>query len=315
MKMEYITLNNTDLKVSRFCMGGCPIGNYGWGKKIREQDFIKVIHDAIDSGINYFDTADTYGLGQSERTLAKGIKGHRNDLVIQSKFGVRVENGKTFYDNSPEYIHSALDASLARLDTDYLDVYVMHYWDGKTPPDEIVFELEALKKAGKIRCFGLSNIALKDLPVWSKYKDSFANIQYEFSLACRNHEVEIFQANKLLNVTPMTWGSLGQGVLTGKYDASCVFGSEDRRSRDSYPNFHGNKLLKNLEIVEVLRKISGAREKTITACALRFILDYIKDSVVIVGIKSSEQLFSNLESLNWTLTEEELSELNEISNS
>lgn len=311
--MEYINLKNTSLKVSRFCMGGCPIGNYGWGKKINEQDFIKLIRDAIDRGINFFDTADTYGLGQSERTLAKGIKGHRNDIVIQSKFGVRVENGKTFYDNSPGYIKAALEGTLSRLGTDYLDIYVMHYWDGKTPPEEIVAELEELKKAGKIRYLGLSNIMLENLPDWSKYKGEFANIQYEFSLACRKHEKKIITANDMLDVTPMTWGSLGQGILTGKYDASCTFGSEDRRSRDTYPNFHGDKLLKNLEIVEVLRGISETRGKTVSSCALRFILDYIKNSVVIVGVKSPEQLLANLESLGWSLTDEELSALDKIS--
>ena len=98
--MEYITLKNSDLKVSRFQMGGCPMGGYGWGQT-NEEDFLKAISVALSNGVNFFDTADTYGLGQSEITLAKGIKGKRQDDIIQSKFGVRVENGKTDYDNSP----------------------------------------------------------------------------------------------------------------------------------------------------------------------------------------------------------------------
>lgn len=106
--MEYVTLRNSDLKVSRLCMGGCPMGGYGWGES-DEQGFIDAIHAALDSGVNFFDTADTYGLGWSEETLAKGLGTCRHEAVIQSKFGVRVMEDmvgrKTIYDNSPDYIH------------------------------------------------------------------------------------------------------------------------------------------------------------------------------------------------------------------
>ena len=97
--MEYITLQNTDLRVSRFCMGGCPMGGYGWGS-VQESELLDAIHAALDAGVNFFDTADTYGLGQSERTLAKGLGSRRGDVVIESKFGVRVGGGKTVYDLS-----------------------------------------------------------------------------------------------------------------------------------------------------------------------------------------------------------------------
>ena len=100
--MEYITLPGSDLRVSRFCMGGCPMGGYGWGQ-VHEDELIDAIHAALDAGVNFFDTADTYGLGQSERTLAKGLGSRRGDVVIGSKFGVRVGGGKTVYDNTPAY--------------------------------------------------------------------------------------------------------------------------------------------------------------------------------------------------------------------
>ena len=101
--MEYITLKNSNIRVSRLCMGGCPMGQYGWGD-VQEQELIDAVHAAVDNGITMFDTADTYGLGKSEETLAKALGTRKNDVVIASKFGVRVENGKTFYDNSPAYI-------------------------------------------------------------------------------------------------------------------------------------------------------------------------------------------------------------------
>ena len=115
--MEYITLQNTDLRVSRFCMGGCPMGGYGWGS-VQESELLDAVHEALACGVNFFDTADTYGLGQSERTLAKGLGSRRHEVVIESKFGVRAGSGETFYDNSPDYIQQALEGSLRRLNTD-----------------------------------------------------------------------------------------------------------------------------------------------------------------------------------------------------
>lgn len=96
--MDYLVLENTTLKVSRLCMGGCPMGGYGWGS-VREDELLAAIHAALDVCVNFFDTADTYGLGQSERTLAKGLGTHRKAAVIETKFGVRAGNGQTFYDN------------------------------------------------------------------------------------------------------------------------------------------------------------------------------------------------------------------------
>ena len=130
--MEYTMLRNSDLKVSRLCMGGCPMGGYGWGDT-QENELIEAVHTAVDQGVNFFDTADTYGLGQSEKTLGKALGSHRKDVVIASKFGVRIENGKTFYDNSSSWIKEAVEGSLRRLGTDYIDLYQIHYRDGKTP--------------------------------------------------------------------------------------------------------------------------------------------------------------------------------------
>ncbi len=309
--MEYITLKNSDLRVSRFCMGGCPMGGYGWGKT-NERDFLDAIETALENGVNYFDTADTYGLGQSERTLAKGLGGKREGVVIQSKFGVRIINGKTVYDNSPAYMREALENSLKRLNTDYLDIYVIHYRDN-TPIQEVVDGLKTLQKEGKVRYFGLSNIQKEKLDELLPYKDLFVNFQNQYSLACRTFEKEMELLATELNATPLTWGSLGQGILTGKYDIHAKFEPDDRRSREIYVNFHGDKLKKNLEIVEQLKIIAQNHQKTVASTAIRFILDNIKDSVVIAGVKNKKQMLSNLEALDWSLTPEELRILNEVS--
>lgn len=311
--MEYITLQNTDLRVSRFCMGGCPMGGYGWGS-VQESELLDAVHAALDAGVNFFDTADTYGLGQSERTLAKGLGSRRRDVVIESKFGVRVGGGKTVYDNSPEYIQQALEESLRRLNTDYIDVYLVHYRDGKTPIADVVGKLEELKAAGKLRYYGLSNIHGDGLEELLPYAGRFACCQDELSLACRKNEDDLRAVQSRLRATPMTWGSLGQGILTGKYNRENVcFGADDRRSREIYVNFHGEKLEQNLRIVEALKKIAANREKSVAACAIRWILDTMPESVVIAGVKRPAQLSANVEAMGWTLNEEELRELNEVS--
>lgn len=311
--MEYITLQNTDLRVSRFCMGGCPMGGYGWGS-VQESELLDAIHAALDAGVNFFDTADTYGLGQSERTLAKGLGSRRRDVVIESKFGVRVGGGKTVYDNSPEYIQQALEESLRRLNTDYIDVYLIHYRDGKTPIADVVGKLEELKAAGKLRYYGLSNIHGDGLEELLPYAGRFVCCQDELSLACRKNEDDLRAVQSRLRATPMTWGSLGQGILTGKYNRENVcFGADDRRSREIYVNFHGEKLEQNLRIVEALKKIAANREKSVAACAIRWILDTLPESVVIAGVKRPAQLSANVEAMGWTLNEEELRELNEVS--
>lgn len=312
--MEYITLKNTDLKVSRFCMGGCPMGGYNWGK-VEQDELVGAIRKALDTGVNFFDTADTYGLGQSEKTLAKGLGNNRHDVVIETKFGVRVEGGKTFYDNSPAYIEAALDNSLRRLNTDYIDIYLIHYRDGATPMEEVVNKLIRLREKGKIRYFGLSNINSDDIEELLPYKGLFVNCQNEFSLACRKNEADLRKLQSELNLTPMTWGSLGQGILTGKYDINSKFGFDDRRRLDIYVNFHGEKLKKNMEIVDVLREIAVNRGKTLSACAIRFILDCLPESVSLAGIKRADQLISNLDAMGWTFTPEEFKALDEISKS
>lgn len=310
--MEYITLKNSDLKVSRFCMGGCPMGRYGWGN-VQEQELIDAVHAALDNGITIFDTADTYGLGQSEITLGKALGERRKNVAIADKFGVRVGGGKTVYDNNPDYIRQALEASLMRLNTDYIDLYQVHYRDGVTPIAEVIGTLEELKKEGKIRYYGLSNIHEEDFDEVRPYTGQIVSVQDEYSLVCRKNEIDLCKLRDEMDITPMTWGSLGQGILTGKYDRTVTFDMDDRRSRNVYVNFHGDKLLKNLDIVEAMKPIAEAHGKPVSAVAIRFILDKLEDSVVLVGAKRPSQLVGNIEGCDWHLSETELKVLDEVS--
>ena len=310
--MEYIRIKKTDITVSRLALGGCPLGGYGWGKT-DVSELKGAIYMAFDSGINFFDTADTYGLGQSEMLLGKSLEGHRKDVIINTKFGVRIENGKTFYDNSPQWIRTALEASLRRLKTDYVDIYTIHYRDGVTPISDVVETLEELQHKGYIRYFGLSNIYQEDLEELKPYADKFVAFQDEYSLACRKNEMDMRILSKSLEITAMGYSPLANGLLTGKVTSQTVFGSDDRRSRDVYVNFHGKKLKKNLEIVEYMRGIADKYERPIGAVALRFILDFLPESVVLCGAKRPSQVEGNVLGADWKLDVEDLKLLDKIS--
>lgn len=308
--MEYLKIKNSDLNVSRICMGGCPMGMYGWGKTNMD-DLIASVRAAVENGINFFDTAATYGLGMSETILGKALGEHRSKVVISDKFGVNAEQGKpTVYDNSRNYIISACEDSLKRLGTDYIDIYTVHYRDGVTPLIEVAETLETLRSQGKIRCFALSNVHASDMEEIRECSKYFVSVQNEYSLVCRKFENELIAFRDECGLTPLTWGSLGQGILSGKYDESNVcFGADDRRSRDIYVNFHGEKLKKNLETVKVLRQISEKINKPITAVAIRFIMDRIQDSVVLTGVKNPNQVIQNAAASGWHLSDEDMQAL------
>ena len=310
--MEKIILNNSDLEVSRLCFGGCPMGGYGWGH-VSRNELINAVNEAMDTGINFFDSADAYGLGESERILGEALGGKRDKAIIGTKFGVRMEHGETFYDNSPEWINRAVEQSLKRLKTDYIDLYQVHYRDNKTPMNHVIDALEVLKKRGFIRYYGLSNIYQKDIEDLQWHMGKFVSFQDEFSLACRKNEDDLLIVSEKLKLSALTWGSLGQGILSGKYNANSKFDSNDRRSREIYINFHGDKLAHNLKIVEEVKSISVEIDQSIPAVAIRWILDYIPNSVVIAGIKNIKQLQSNASALGWHLSEEQIDRLKKIS--
>lgn len=312
--MRRIKIPNTDLEVSKLCVGGCPLGGYGWGN-VDRACLVNTVKTAVDNGINVFDTSDTYGLGESERVLADAFGVDNKKVVIATKFGVRVENGKTTYDNTRAYALSAVEGSLKRLNRDYIDIYYVHYRDGVTPLLEIAETMNLLKKQGKIRYAGLSNVYEKDFEELKQLGEDnpFVTVQDEYSLACRKNELDLLRMRDEFLLTPFTWGSLGQGILTGKYDENCKFESNDRRSREIYVNFHGEKLLKNLEIVKVLKEIAEEVSKPVSVVAIRFILDYLKNSVAIVGAKNPSQALQNAQAMNWALSKEQIERLEKVS--
>lgn len=313
--MEYVYLSGTDIHVPRLCIGGCPMGMHGWGD-VSRKELIDSIHAALNAGLNFFDTADIYGIGEAERILGYALQGKRNKAVINSKFGVRRSpGGESYYDNSSQWMQIALDASLKRLRTDYIDMYHVHYRDDETPLEAVVEILEEFKNQGKIRCYGVSNISGKDQKELEIAAGKICSFQNEYSLAKRDYEKEILDFCENFSMTPMTWGSLGQGILTGKYGSKVCFNSDDRRSRSAYVNFHGDKLKHNLRIVDKMRVIAEDHQVSIASVAIRWVLDRIPGSIVIAGVKKPQQLRDNYSALGWQLSPLEMKTLDSVSNS
>lgn len=310
--MEGIQLKGISMPISRLCAGGCPAGEYGWGN-VDHRQIEGAIRRAFELGIRFFDTADTYGLGRSEQNMGEVLHDVRDQVVIATKFGVRVENGKTFYDNSPAYIDQALARSLRNLRTDYVDLYQIHYLDGVTPVDAVMEALLRHKRAGRIRAIGLSNITPAQAAAFAPYAQEIASFQNHYSLAHRDGEADMLAISQTLDAVPLTWGSLGQGILTGKYGPDVHFESNDRRSRSVYDNFYGEKLQKNLCIVDAMRPIANSHGVPVAAVAVRFILDHLPNSVVIAGMKSPAQAESNALALTFRLTPEETEALEAVS--
>ena len=280
------------------------MGQHGWGNT-RTSDCIEAVHRALDLGIDFFDTADVYGLGVSESILGRALSNRSHSAVIASKFGVRHVEGRTFYDNSPEQIEASLDQSLTRLRRDYIDLYQVHYWDGTTSLADVFLTLERLKEKGKIRSYGVTNIDLS--PFMSDLPSGLVSFSFECSLANRKFEGLIDSLHAAAPMTFLSWGTLGQGILSGKYSQETRFAADDRRNREAYVNFHGEKLQKNLNIVEQLRKIQKNKypRRSLAQLAIRWVLDRFPASVALVGIKRTEQLTDGAGALGWCLDEDD----------
>jgi aryl-alcohol dehydrogenase-like predicted oxidoreductase len=190
--METIKLGKTDYQISRLGLGGCPLGGHGWGDFDQEQA-INAVRKAMDSGINFFDTADIYGFGSSEELLFHALGETRHKLVIASKFGVRFNEStkQTYKDISPKYVRQALEGSLKRLRLEMIPLYYIHWSDGKTPIQDTVAELEKCRQEGKIGGIGLSNFTADEITEALNITNIDA-VQVQFSLVDRETAFSLF---------------------------------------------------------------------------------------------------------------------------
>jgi aryl-alcohol dehydrogenase-like predicted oxidoreductase len=311
--METVKLGKTDFHISRLGLGGCPLGGHGWGEFDRNKA-IEAVRQAVDSGINFFDTADIYGLGSSEELLSYALGDDRHRFVIASKFGVRFDEstGKTYKDISPKYVRQALEASLKRLKLEMIPLYYVHWSDGKTPIQETVAELEKCRQEGKIGGIGLSNFTANEITDALEVSNIDA-VQVQFSLVEQKNARELFDIVEQNQITLVTWGSLAQGLLTGKYNENSLFNENDRRSRATYSNFHGEKLKQNMDIVYILKEISRATCRTPAQLAMRWLLDTKPVGSVLFGSKTPHQVEENIKTLDWKIEQKYYKKLLSVS--
>ena len=300
--MESFQLARSNLRVSRVGLGGCPLGGHGWGQ-VDDAESHHAVERAYDLGVNFFDTADVYGLGHSEELLRKALGRRRRDVVIASKFGVRWDSaGKTWKDASPAYLRTALEASLRRLGLECIPLYYVHWPDAKTPIEDTMAELERCRRAGKIHAIGVSNFSAAQLQKACQVVP-IAALQLQYSLVDRESATEVLNVASQHDVPFVTWGSLAQGLLTGKYDETASFDTNDRRHR--YENFCGDKFHRNLKTVALLKQSSLRINRSPAQIAIRWVLDSTNVGTVLFGAKRASQVEENLAALDWRLPENE----------
>jgi len=292
-----------------FIFGCEQLGGFEWGQ-VDINEVIHAIEQAVDLGVNTFDTADCYGKGQSEERLGNVLRSCRSRVAIASKYGVRFSSDGVYYDSSPEWATEALDASLKRLGTDYIDLFQMHYWDQKTNLEDVIYQMEKFIEAGKIRSYGFTNV--NKLPSELRGNSNYQTMSLEYSLANRSNELAAKDFSSR-NFTFFSYGSLGQGVLSGKYGKSSKFSAEDRRSRPEYKNFYGQNYESNLGIVEVINKWGKHLDMPVPMLALSWIRKAIPNSVPIVGIKNTSQLEGVLGLTDFVLPDEAFNEFDMVS--
>ena len=302
-------------RISRIAFGCDPLGGHNWGN-VDPDRITAAIPYAIDRGVTLFDTADCYGSGLSEERLGKALGARRNEVLIATKVGVRIRaDGKTFIDNRAEWIVEAVEASLRRLGTDVIDVYQLHWWDKSTPFDAIFETLERLVTSGKIRAYGTTNVTLDEIGVKSadELPDNLLTSSMEFSLVhvANRSAIETMCNNERKPITFLAWGSLGGGILTGKYRSPEDLETSDRRLKRADSHFVGQRLKRNLEIVELCRSIAAGHgpDVKISQVALQWIGRTLGFGCCLVGIKSREQLEDAISAFNFRLTDTEIKQL------
>ena len=310
--MRFKNLGNSGLKVS-----AVGLGCNNFGMKIDQAATDTVVGKALDLGITLFDTADVYGnKGGSERMLGHALGARRKDIVLATKFGLAMDDGEYMKGGSRRYIMQAVEASLKRLNTDYIDLYQMHFPDPATPIEETISALDDLVRAGKVRYVGCSNFAGWQL-VEAHYiaKEAglapFVSAQNHYNLLDRKIEIELVPAAKKYGAGILPYFPLASGMLTGKYRRG---GNGPEDGRLTVAAAMGKNLLTdaNFDIVEKVTAFAEARGKSTLDAAIGWLASQPHVASVIAGATKPEQVEQNVQAGAWEMTAEERDEMNKM---
>ena len=276
-----------------------------------EQGSIDTIHRAIDLGIDFFDTADMYGVGKNELLVGKALEGKRDKVVLATKFGiVRGELGERLgVSGKPDYVKKACEASLKRLNTDHIDLYYQHRVDPNTPIEETVGAMAELVKEGKVRYLGLSEASAASIRKAHKVHPITA-LQSEYSPWSTDIENEILPTVRELGITLVAYSPLGRGFLTGQIRRFEDLPEDDFRR--FLPRFQGENFQKNLDLVTELEKIASEKGKKASQIALAWLLSQGEDIVPIPGTRHVNYLEEDVEAVDITLTEGDIKRIHKI---
>lgn len=311
--MEYKNLGDTGLKVS-----AVGVGCNNFGMRCDKSASIAVVHAALDAGINFFDTADVYGGSLSEEYLGAAIAGKdRTQIIIATKFSAPMGEGVLNRGASRHHVMSAVDASLRRLGTDYIDLYQQHGPDPSTPVQETLQALDDLIRAGKVRYIGNSNysgwqIADADWTARHHGLNRFATAQNQYNLLERRVEREVIPACQRFGLGLLPYFPLASGLLTGKYQRSAEPPAGSRLA-----NFgeRGKAALSdaNFDIVDKLDTFAREHGHTLLELAMSWLASMPHVASVIAGATRPEQVQANVSAAGWRLSAEEMAEVAELS--
>ncbi|MEJ2040201.1 MAG: aldo/keto reductase [Desulfosarcinaceae bacterium] len=306
--MQYRVLGDNHLTVSAIGLGCFGMSHvYGHAD---EKTSIATIHQALDSGLNFLDTADYYGDGHNERLVGKALAGRRDKAVLATKFGfVKDEEGNRTVDGSPSWVRQACEASLKRLQTDVIDLYYLHRLDPQVPVEETVGAMAELVKAGKIRSIGLSEVSVANLRRAHAVHPVTA-LQSEYSLWHRDVEPAILPTCKALKISLVPYCPLGRGFLAGGLNAKADLDKTD--FRHDLPRFQKEAMAANLAIVEQLKALADQGGQTPAQLALAWLLAQDEGIVPIPGMKRPAHLEENLKAVELQLSDEVKARLTQV---
>ncbi len=310
--MHYRNLGQAGLRVSEICLGTMTFGNGA------DQDgATKMVNAALDAGLTFFDTANSYVGGTSETMLGVALKGKRQDAIIASKFFNPMGGRPNDSGNSRLHIKQQIEGSLKRLQTDYLDIYYVHHVDHTTPLEEVLRALDDLVRDGKILYTACSNYEAWRLmeAMWisdTKGWERFSCYQPQYSLVVRDIDEEIVPALELKGLGCVAWSPLAGGYLTGKYlpGSLKVQGSRSAEGWGFQSKFFAPN---HEEILQTLLDVSKELGKTPAQVALRWVMDKPFMTSAIVGARNAEQLADTLKAGGWTLPKEAFERLDKVS--
>ncbi len=296
-----VKLGKSNIEVNPIGLGTNAVGGHNLYPNLDEEQGKNVVRAALDNGVNLLDTAFIYGPGRSEELVGEVVKEYnREDVVIATKGAHYFDGDDTKLSNDPEFLKEQVENSLERLQTDYIDLYYIHFPDDETPKDEAVAALQELKDAGKIKAIGVSNFTLEQLKEANK-NGNVDVIQHEYNLLNRENE-HILEYTAEHDITFIPYFPLAAGLLAGKYDENTTF--DDLRAEK--PEFQGETFKENLKKVDKLREIAQEHGVDVAHIVLAYYLTKPSLDVIIPGAKRGEQVIDNLKTLEVNLTEENI---------